>query len=186
LKTRISSNRRPPAVWAVVLLLSFAAAVAAQPGPPAHAPRWGREQVETVIIGKFATELNLSPEQAEKFFPRFRQFQNQTEDMQRQQGERRRLLIGFSGDANADPQQVGDVLKEQSRNEQQMSEFKRLFLEDVSLFLTPQQVSRCSILMDELPRRLHEFIQERRQERKGEPQLRKDSYPPGRARRRGY
>ena len=186
MKAQVSSNRRPVAVWAALLVLAFAAVVAAQPGPPPDAPRWGREQVETVIIGKFATELNLTPEQAVRFFPRFRQFQNQTEDMQRQQRERRRLLTGFSGDANADSQQVGDLLKDQSRNEQQMLEFKRLFLEDVSHFLTPQQVSRCSILMDELPRRLHEFIRERRHEGGPEPQQRRDSGPSGHGRRRGY
>ena len=184
MKPRISSNRRTAAIWAAVLVL--AAVVTAQPGPPEHAQRWGREQVETVIIGKFATELNLSPEQAEQFFPRFRQFQNQTEDMQRRQGERRRLLVGFSDDATADSQQVGNLLKEQGRQDQQMLEFKRMFLEDVSHFLTPQQVSRCSILMDELPRRLHEFIRERRHESGPELDQRRDSRPSGRSRRRGY
>jgi Spy/CpxP family protein refolding chaperone len=173
-------------LWAALLVLVCAAVVAAQPGPPPDAPRWGREQVETVIIGKFATELNLTPEQAESFFPRLRQFQNQTEEMQRGQGERRRLLSGFSDDANADSQKVNDLLKEQNRHEQQMLESKRLFLEDVSHFLTPQQVSRCSILMDELPRRLHKFIEERRREGGMEPQQHRESYPPGRGRRRGY
>jgi hypothetical protein len=106
--------------------------------------------------------------------------------MQRGQAERRRLLMGFSGDANADPQQVGDVLREQSQREQQMLEFKRVFLEDVSRFLTPQQVSRCSILMDELPRKLHKFIEERRREGAPEHQKGKDSNPSRRGRRRGY
>jgi Spy/CpxP family protein refolding chaperone len=173
-------------MWATLLVLAFAAVVAAQPGPPPDAPRWGREQVETVIIGKFASELSLTPEQAEKFFPRLRQLQSQTEDLQRQQGERRRALMELSGDTSADSQRVGDLLREQSRHEQQMLELKRVFLEDVSHFLTPQQVSRCSILMDELPRRLHRFIEERRQESGREPQQPRESYPPGRGRRRGY
>jgi Spy/CpxP family protein refolding chaperone len=186
LKTQTSSNRAATAFWAVLLVLSLTLTVWAQPGPQERGPRWGREQIETVIIGKFATELNLSSDQAEKFFPRFREFQNQTEDLQRQQMERRRALEELSTNPEADPQQVDGLLKDQSRQEQQMMEFKQHFLMDVSHFLTPQQVSRCSILMDDLPRRVHEFIQERRQERGMNSPQGPGSYPPGRGRRRGY
>jgi len=117
--------------------------------------------VETVIIGKFATELNLSPEQAEKFFPRFRQFQEQTEGLQRQQVERRAQLDMLAADPQANTEQVSGLISAQSQYEQQVSGLKRAFLSDVSEYLTPQQVSRCSILLDELPRRVHQFMEER-------------------------
>ncbi|MBK6766055.1 MAG: hypothetical protein IPG71_06935 [bacterium] len=44
-------------------------------------PEQRRERIETVIIGKFAEELDLSPEQAERFYPRLRQFRHETDDM---------------------------------------------------------------------------------------------------------
>lgn len=160
MKTRISSNATA-VLLIVVLCLTLSGIAAAQPNPQ-QPPRWGREQVETVIIGKFASELNLTPEQAEKFFPRFRQFQNQADDMMRQQGDRRRELDSLSEDANANPQEVDKLLTEQSQHEQQISGLKRQFLTDVSVFLTPQQVSRCSILLDDLPRRIHKLIEEHR------------------------
>lgn len=170
-------------ILAITLCAVLSATAIAQPDPPP--PRWGREQVETVIIGKFASELNLTPEQAEKFFPRFRQFQNQADGMMRQQMDRRNMLDSLSDDPNANPQQVNMLLTEQSRHEQQVSDFKRQFLTDVSEFLTPQQVSRCSILMDDLPRRIHKFIEEKRgDDRPGSKG--KDDRSRHHSKRRGY
>jgi Spy/CpxP family protein refolding chaperone len=168
LKNRTSSELI--AVLAVVLLAVLASA---QPpdgpppggGPPPDAPRWGKERIETVIIGKFSTELNLTPEQAEKFFPRFKQLQNGVEDMQRGQKDRRRQLDDLSQDPKADQSKVNDLVEQNSRDQQQMLKNKQDFLKDVSAFLTPQQVSRCSILLDELPQRIRQFIEERREMR---------------------
>ncbi len=150
----------------LALLVAGFAAVYAQPGPPADAPRWGRERIETVIIGKFSTELQLTPEQAERFFPRFQQFQNETETLQRQQHERRMELDRMSQDPNANPERVNSLIAEQSSYEQRISGLKRMFLTDVSAFLTPQQVSRCAVLLDELPRKVREMIDERRDHRR--------------------
>ncbi len=111
-----------------------------------------------MIIGKYSTELNLTPEQAERFFPRFRQFQNQAETLQRDQMGRREELERFSQQPGAEPNQVNRILSEQASTSQQITELKQQFLGDVSSFLTPQQVSRCSILMDDIPRRVHEYI----------------------------
>ncbi len=52
-------------------------------GPPDEK----RERLETVIIGKFAEELELTPAQAEKFYPRLRQYRSETDDLQRLLGE---------------------------------------------------------------------------------------------------
>jgi Spy/CpxP family protein refolding chaperone len=183
LKTRISSNSLA-VLLAVVLLLTLTGIAAAQPDPQ-QPPRWGREQVETVIIGKFASELNLTPEQAEKFFPRFHQFENQADGMMRQQMDRRRELDSLSEDANANQQEVDKLLTEQSQHEQQISGLKRQFLTDVTVFLTPQQVSRCSILMDELPRRIHKLIEEHRDDNP-QDQGSKEGRHSGHRSRRGY
>ena len=148
----------------VVTLLTGALWAQPNPGglPPDQPPRWGREQVETVIIGKFVTELDLTPEQAETFFPLFRQFQNEAEGFMRQQQERRGEMDALSHNPGAEKGRVDDLLTQQTESERRLSDLKRKLLADVGVFLTPQQVSRCSILMDELPRRVHKFIEERR------------------------
>ncbi|MDD5087909.1 MAG: periplasmic heavy metal sensor [bacterium] len=136
--------------------------------PPDQPPRWEREKMETVIIGKFATELDLTPEQAEKFFPVFRQFQNEAEGLMREQHKRRAEMDELSHNPEADKTQVDNLLTQQMESERRISDMKRKLLTDVGAFLTPQQVSRCSILMDELPRRIHQFIEERRGARLGD------------------
>jgi len=159
------------ALLAVALL---ATAALAQPpdaptppagGPPGDAPRWGKERIETIIIGKFSTELNLTPDQAEKFFPRFKQMQNSVEEMMRDQHERREQLDALSQDPKADKSKVTELVDQNAQHQEQMLKMKQDFLKDVSSFLTPQQISRCSILMDELPQRIHQFIEQRREMR---------------------
>lgn len=146
------------------MLLTCALWAQPAPGapPPDQPPRWGRERVETVIIGKFVTELDLTPEQAEKFFPLFRQFQNEAEAMMRRQHERRAEMDELSRNPEAGKGRVDELLTQQMESERRISDLKRKLLTDVSVFLTPQQVSRCSILMDELPRKVHKLIEEQR------------------------
>lgn len=134
----------------------------AQGGPRQDRPRWGRDRIESVIIGKFVSELELTPGQSEIFFPKLREFQRQTEELQREQGERVRTLEGYAHSPSAQPREVNKLLAEKSTREQQISALKAQFLSDLSTTLSPQQVSRCAILLDELPRRVQQFIEEQR------------------------
>jgi Spy/CpxP family protein refolding chaperone len=181
LKTRTSSNRR--AVTAAVVLLVCTVMVgvtAAQPGPPQDAPRWGRERIETVIIGKFSSELNLTPEQAEQFFPRLKQFQNRTEDLQRDHWQRFGRLEELSQDPQADKDEVNQLIAREDEFVGHVAQMRREFLTDVSSFLSPQQISRCSILMDELPRRVRQFVEEHQRMRgiEGPPAMSGPQGPP--------
>lgn len=121
-----------------------------------------RDRVETVIIGKFSESLNLTPEQAEKFFPHLRQYRGSMEEMQREQRALRDELDRLSDARDLSPEEVDRLLDQFSENQQGMIGRKRHFLGEVSPFLSPQQVSRCSILMDEIPQRVREMIRERR------------------------
>ena len=129
-----------------------------------------RDRVETVIIGKFAESLNLSPEQAEKFFPQLRLYQRNMEEIQREQRELRGTLDRISDAEDSSPEEVAQLLDRFSANQQRMVEHKRHFLGAVSPFMSPQQVSRCSILMDEIPHRVREMIRDRRDYKRNERQ----------------
>jgi Spy/CpxP family protein refolding chaperone len=185
LKLQISSKIRSSLLGLAILLC--AGFVWAQPpmfpddstGGPGDHPRWGRERIETVIIGKFSSELNLTPEQAEKFFPRFKQFQNQAEERQRNAHQRRMQMDKLSDDPNADKGQVNSLVDAQNQDQRAMLDLKNQFLNDVSSFLTPQQISRCSILLDDLPRRVQQFIEQHREGKRG-------GDGQGHGRRRGY
>jgi len=142
-----------------------------------------RDKVETIIIGKFSSELDLSPEQAEKFFPRLQQYHHFMEETQREQREMRDRLDELSNSEDSSPEEVGQLLDRLSENQQRMVEVKRGFLEEVSPFISPQQVSRCSILMDEIPQRVREMIRER-QGRLGGESLAPPRRPPAQRGRR--
>lgn len=154
-------------------------------------PEQRRERVETVIIGKFAEELELSPEEAEKFYPRLRQFRTETEPMQRELMETRNQLDALS-ESDVSKVKTESMLKSMSsersapvRDKSSKEDVKalisksnalqteilakrELLLTDLADFLTPQQVSRCSILLDELPRRIRQFVDERSGPESGE------------------
>jgi len=153
-----------------------------------------RERVETVIIGKFAEELELSPEEAEKFYPRLRQFRAETDDLQRQLHDTRQKLDALSSEPmkggsagstttslrQSDESQSGEsssqrdvksLISQSNALQTEILAKREILLTDLADFLSPQQVSRCSILMDELPRRLRQFMDERGQQ-PGESQQR--------------
>jgi septal ring factor EnvC (AmiA/AmiB activator) len=151
-------------VIVAMFLFVDASLILAQPGPGADNPQ-RRERIETVIIGKFSSELDLTPDQAEKFFPRLKQHHNQIEQLQKEQMESRDKLDQLSQDPKADKAEVAKLLDQSNEKQRQMADLKRALLSDVSGYLTPQQVSKCSLLLDDLPRQVREFIQQRRMHR---------------------
>ncbi|MBI5058996.1 periplasmic heavy metal sensor [candidate division KSB1 bacterium] len=145
----------------VLLTLQLGIAIPQPPGGGGP-PRWDRERVETVIIGKFAEELDLSPQQAEKFFPRFKQFRRDAEGNRDAQHASREMLDRISHGAGGDQAEVPRLLDEQQQLVAKLAELRRVFLADVSNYLTPQQVSRCALLMEDIPRRMRELVDQQR------------------------
>ncbi len=119
-----------------------------------------RDRVETIIIGKFATELALTPAQAEQFYPRFRIYREQSDAIFQQQKERTHQLELLS-QGGGDSESLGQLLDAQEKEQLQLAEVRRKFLLDIGAFLSPQQVSRTAIMLDEVPRKIRQFIQER-------------------------
>jgi hypothetical protein len=164
-------------------------------------PEQRRERVETVIIGKFAEELELTPAEAEKFYPRLRQFRAETDGLQRELLDTRQRLdaISKSGDQSAEnevpasglhvrggrsteamtkslssapsvkktdekvdgEQDIKVLISKSNSLQTEILDKREALLTDLADFLTPQQVSRCSILLDEMPRRIRQFMDER-------------------------
>ena len=175
---RIFSKRQ--IIFCTVACLLIAGGVLAQPAPESR----DRERIQSVIIGKYATEMDLTPEQAEKFFPRLRQFQDRMEAVHHSEQATRAELNKMSQTPNADPQQLDMLLEQRKDSDQQIAVMKQEFLTDISSFLTPQQVSRCSILLDELPQKVRQFIHDKERQKGRGLDDRKQAGPG--PRRRGY
>ena len=162
-----------------MLCLLIAGIVSAQ--PPAGRDR---DRIQSVIIGKYATEMDLTPEQAALFFPRLKQFEDQMEAVHHSERATRAELDKMSQTPNADPQELGMLLEQRKDHDQQIAAMKQAFLSDISSFLSPQQVSRCSILLDELPQKVRQIIQEKEREKLRGPDARRKAGPG--PRRKGY
>ncbi len=184
MKRRAFSNW--PALLLVLMTVLSGSALAQPPGGPPD-PR-ERERIQSVIIGKFATEMDLTPEQAEKFYPRLKQFQNRMENLERDAHQARMELDQLSQTPNGDPQELNSLLQRRKSTEQDKAAMKEEFLSDISSFLTPQQVSRCSILLDDIPQKMREFIRAKERERAygGQPSYPDSRREGARPRRRGY
>lgn len=143
----------------IALSLILTIAVSAQEHRKTHEQR--RERIETVIIGKFAEELELTTTQAEKFYPRLRQFRNETDESQNELSMSRAKLDDLSRDSKASAKEVQELITRTKVLQTDILSRREAMLTDLSEFLTPQQVSRCSVLLDELPRRLRQLMEER-------------------------
>jgi Spy/CpxP family protein refolding chaperone len=144
----------------ILFLLSLCTPLFAQHGN--LTPDERRDRLEAVIVGKFATELELSSEQAEKFFPILRAFRRDTEATKEELHESKRELNAISQSSDADSKHVKELIAKTNALQAQLLEKRSAFLTDIADVLTPQQVSRCSILLDELPRKMREFMEEHR------------------------
>jgi hypothetical protein len=164
--------RSPVLLAAFLIMLIGARDILAQEESAERRAR--REQIDAVIIGKFATELELTSEQAERFFPLFGDYRQSARDIYHRQRDIREQLGAVSTGSESGQQNVGSLLEQQQQNEQQALDLKREFLKNVGGFLTPQQVSRCSVLLDELPAKMRELIHaQKRREHQNDSYLRK-------------
>ena len=179
LKAPVSSKRVFLACALCVLMLGTVVRAQSEEHP-------ARERIRNVIIGKFAMEMDLTPDQSEKFFPRLRQFMDRIEGIQHEERETRMQLDKLSQSPDANPAQLNELLQRRRAADQQVGEMKQQFLSDISGFLTPQQVSRCSILLDDLPQKVRELIRERERARGQDRQSDHDPREGGQPRRHGY
>lgn len=136
----------------------------AEPGPRRGGgdEKWDKDRIETIIIGKFATELELSTEQAEKFFPRFRTFRGEIEQVHKDERARTDKLMELGDGGDGGQAALNLLLAEQQASMNRIATLKSTFLSDVSNYLDPAQTARCAILLDEVPRKMREMIDDRR------------------------
>ncbi len=135
-----------------------------------------RERINTIMIAKMDEFLDLSVEQADKFFPRFRHFSNRREELEQ---ERRELIDELSHkekSAPTDEREIEELLDRVHGVDMSMVELKRQFREEVRPILDPAQRARLVIFSHQFPERVRQLINDIRQERMGQP--RRHQNPP--------
>ena len=142
------------------------------------------ERMESMMVWRLTDDLELSPEQAEKFFPRFRKHREEMDDIRKQE------------------RAIGDVIRDNIHKEQDMSKDdvkkhvekvgelrkKRIELETEYLLgmddvLTPRQLARLGVFKERMLQAMSGELKERKGKRGKSKHKKKRKHG---NRRRGY
>lgn len=154
------------------LLILMIVGVAAAQNPPLRRGAEGEERgrMEMVKMWRLTEELELTEEQAAKFFPRYRALMADFEEIRK---ERRGLLEEIrKGEGEGKELKASDVEKVISRAqemERRRSDREFEFIRKLSDILTPQQVIRYAAFEARFKERLMDAVREQRGQDQPDP-----------------
>ncbi|HEX7342687.1 MAG TPA: hypothetical protein VF398_00380 [bacterium] len=149
--------------------------VLSQPPEEKRHPRERRrDQIEgrihTMKIWKLTDELQLSEEQATRFFPLMNQFDRQQDTIE----VRRRDTLGRLGeivwDPNPDPKVINQMLDDLESFGEEQAKLRKKFRQDVSDVLKPDQLGKLAVFNARFPEMIRGMVRELDEE-KGAPGL---------------
>ena len=122
-----------------------------------------RKEMESMIIWKLTSELDLEVEQAEKFFPRFRRHRNEIEALRKKD----RLLaksikLDISQNKKLKQSEVVKMIKELSSFRRKIADLEENFLIKSGDILNPEQQAKLGIFKYKMMRELKGGINKKR------------------------
>ena len=104
-----------------------------------------RKSIESMMIWKLTEELELEVDQAEKFFPRFRQHRLEMENLRKKQRSLAGSLKLNVKNSKLTSSEVSRIIKETSSLKRKMSDLEENFLIDSGDILTPVQQAKLGV-----------------------------------------
>lgn len=148
--------------WLLILaLISPTTVLLAQPGGPVAAAR--QEQVKAAKIGFITRELNLTEEEAQKFWPVYNKFDNEREAHRRKMMALR-LETGSSGDVMTDKEAEAAV-EQYLQLRQEEVDLEKRFYQSVKKVLPSEKVALLFQAEKRFQRELLRNLQQRREEK---------------------
>lgn len=148
--------------WLLILaLISPTTTLLAQPGGPVAAAR--QEQVKAAKIGFITRELNLTEEEAQKFWPVYNKFDNEREAHRRKMMALR-LETGSSGDVMTDKEAEAAV-EQYLQLRQEEVDLEKRFYQSVKKVLSAEKVALLFQAEKRFQRELLRNLQQRREEK---------------------
>lgn len=133
---------------------------------PFHKP--ARERMEMMKIWKMTEFLDLSEEQAEKFFPRYKALSKELEEMSKQQREVMMAIKEIlKGDKEIQGKEIDKIVQKASEIEKKKIDKKQEFIEGLGDVLTARQKAKYIVFEIRFKNQLREAI---RHKRPGDPQ----------------
>ena len=104
-----------------------------------------RKSIESMMIWKLTEELELEVDQAEKFFPRFRQHRMEMENLRKKQRSLAGSLKLNMKDSKLTSREVNKIIKETSSLKRKMSDLEEKFLINSGDILNPVQQAKLGV-----------------------------------------
>ena len=126
-----------------------------------------RERMETMMVWRLTEELDLKPEQAEKFFPRFREHRKNLSGIQKEQreiGKRLRQKIGE--EEKISKSEVTSAIKKITGLRKKTVDVEENFLLGMDDLLDPLQMSILGMFKQEMLREMGGELRKRGNDRK--------------------
>ena len=124
-----------------------------------------RKSMESMMIWKLTEELELEVDQAEKFFPRFRQHRGEMENLRRKQRSLAGSLKLNMKNSKLTSSEVNRIIKETSSLKRKMSDLEEKFLINSGDILNPVQQAKLGVFKHKMMKDLKGKMKNKRSEK---------------------
>ena len=123
------------------------------------------ERRESMVIWRLTEDLDLSSEQAEKFFPRFRQHRAEMENLRRKQRSLAGSLKLNMKNEKLTSSEVSRIIKETSSLKRKMSDLEEKFIINSGDILNPVQQAKLGVFKHKMMKDLKGKMKNKRSEK---------------------
>ena len=124
-----------------------------------------RKSIESMMIWKLTEELELEVDQAEKFFPRFRQHRVEMENLRRKQRSLAGSLKVNMKNEKLTSSEVSRIIKETSSLKRKMSDLEEKFLINSGDILNPVQQAKLGVFKHKMMKDLKGKMKNKRSDK---------------------
>ena len=126
-----------------------------------------KKTMETVMIWKLSEELDLEVEQADKFFPRFREHRKEVDDLrEKDRSLGKSLDSDMKSKKKLSGSEVNKIIKERSALRKKMADLEEKFLLESGDILNPNQQAKLGLFKGKMMRNMKGQMK-KRQKRRG-------------------
>ena len=155
----MNTSKMKTALLTLVTIIGFTAISIAQPGPK-HEEK--KEKVEAMKIGFITQQMNLTPEEAQKFWPVYNQMNNEIENL-RKERQLSRENVKDNFETMTDPE-FEKLINDELASRQKEFDIQKKYVAQFKAVVSIKKVAQFYRAEEQFKRKLLEKIQEKKQE----------------------
>ena len=122
-----------------------------------------RKALESMMVWKLTEELELEVDQAERFFPKYREHRKEIESLKKkEQLLAKTLRLNMKQKKKLTSSEVNKIIKESSSLKRKMADLEESFLINSSNVLNPNQQAKLGLFKNKMMRNMKGKIKEKR------------------------